>query len=93
MKTIYIYIRQCLAFLCLFTLCGFLLSSCQDDDIQPPDGDARTLTFSVRVPGSSGPSTYALGTTDENEVRTIEVILVVIMSISPSTAIQSLPIL
>lgn len=76
MKTINLYIRQSSIIFYLSLVCGFLLSSCQDDDIQPPDANTRMLTFSVKVPGSSsGPSTYALSTTDENEVKTIEILL------------------
>ncbi|MFV0418893.1 MAG: fimbrial protein [Dysgonomonas sp.] len=76
MKTIVLYIRQGLIILSLSLVCGFILSSCQDDDMQLPDGGTKMLTFSVKVPGSSsGPSTYALSTSDENEVKTIEILL------------------
>lgn len=75
MKTIDLYMSQRTIIIYLFILCSFLLSSCQDDDIQFPDEGAKTLTFSVRVPGSSAPNTYALSPTNENEVKTIEVLL------------------
>lgn len=56
-----------------------LLCCCTDDrDSFNISGNAKdnTVTFSVRVPGSASPSkTKALGEADENEVRTIEILL------------------
>lgn len=75
MKTIELYIRYSLI-VSLSILSGFLSGSCQDnDDIQASDTDAAMVTFSVKVPGSSTPSTYALNTNDENEVKSIEILL------------------
>ncbi|MFV0538172.1 MAG: fimbrial protein [Dysgonomonas sp.] len=63
----------------MISLC-FLLSlvhnGCRDvDDVQIQDVDARTITFSVKVPGSATPKTYALNESDENQVNSIEILL------------------
>lgn len=60
----------------LFFLSGILFNSCQDNDtISKPDSEAKEVTFSVKVPGTSAPNTKALAESNENEVRTIEVLL------------------
>ncbi len=55
--------------------CISVLSGCiSDDAIMPPDS-RREVTFSINIPGSSAPDTRALGSGEENEVQTIEVLL------------------
>lgn len=63
--------------LSLLLLAGMLWSCVEDREDYGSSGEekGKTVTFSVRVPGSSVPSTYALNAADENEVKTIEVLL------------------
>lgn len=63
--------------LSLLLLAGILWSCVdeRDDYGFSGGGKEKMVTFSVRVPGSSVPSTYALNAADENEVKTIEVLL------------------
>jgi hypothetical protein len=57
-------------------LSGFLYGCTVDDaDTGVPDGQERMVSFSVRVPGAGSPSTYALTAQDENEVKTVEILL------------------
>lgn len=54
------------------------LWSCSDEreyDGLSDSGAEKTITLSVRVPGTFVPNTYALSADDENEVKTIEVLL------------------
>ncbi|MDR1706887.1 MAG: FimB/Mfa2 family fimbrial subunit, partial [Prevotella sp.] len=75
MKTIILYIRQGYI-ICIFILFGFLYSACRDiDDAQISDIDSKTVTFSVKVPGSSEPKTYALNENNENDINSIEILL------------------
>ncbi|MFV0538173.1 MAG: fimbrial protein [Dysgonomonas sp.] len=75
MKTITTYIRQnCITYLSMLFV--FFYSACQDiDDAQISDVNARDITFSVKVPGSTTPKTYALSENDENQVNSIEILL------------------
>ncbi|MDR1715246.1 MAG: FimB/Mfa2 family fimbrial subunit [Prevotella sp.] len=63
----------------IITLCilsGVLLNSCQDNDEVPsPGSETKEVTFSVKVPGASAPKTKTLTESNENEVRSIEVLL------------------
>lgn len=63
-----------LVFICLpIFICG-----CKDDREDynySKTGKETTVSFSVRVPGAETPKTYALDEFDENEVRTIEILL------------------
>lgn len=64
----------------MISLCVLLSlthTACRDtDDVQIPDvADARTITFSVKVPGSAAPKTYALNESDENQLNSIEILL------------------
>lgn len=55
-----------------------ILYCCSDDWESSRSSGSNTeknVFFSVRVPSSSIPKTYALGKTDEDEVRTIEILL------------------
>ncbi len=75
MKTIILYIRQGYI-ICIFILFGFLYSACQDiDDAQISDMDSKTVTFSVKIPGSDEPKTYALNENNENDINSIEILL------------------
>lgn len=70
-------INKLLYLLSLLLLAGIQWSCLDDRDDYGSSGRSgeRTVTFSVRVPGTSAPSTYALDAADENEVKTIEVLL------------------
>lgn len=70
-------INKLLYLLSLLLLAGIQWSCLDDRDDYGSSGSSgqRTVTFSVRVPGTSAPSTYALDAADENEVKTIEVLL------------------
>ncbi|WP_349680888.1 fimbrial protein, partial [Dysgonomonas sp. UBA7698] len=63
-----------LVFICVpIFICG-----CKDDREDynySKTGKETTVSFSVRVPGAETPKTYALDLFDENEVRTIEILL------------------
>lgn len=63
-----------LVFICVpIFICG-----CKDDREDynySKTGKETTVSFSVRVPGAETPKTYALDQFDENEVRTIEILL------------------
>lgn len=60
----------------LYFLLSLVHSACRDiDDVQIPDIEARTITFSVKVPGSAAPTTYALSESNENQVNSIEILL------------------
>lgn len=57
-------------------LLSLFYSACQDiDDTQIANVDDKTITFSVKVPGSSSAKTYALSESDENQVNSIEILL------------------
>lgn len=66
--------RHILIFICLpISICG-----CKDDREDysyHKTGKEALVSFSVRVPGVGVPKTYALDESDENEVRTIEILL------------------
>ena len=55
--------------------CISALSGClREEGITPPDS-RRDVTFSINIPGSPAPGTRALGSGEENEVQTIEMLL------------------
>ena len=75
MRTIYIHIGLKIIITLSF-LSGVLLSSCRDnDDISAPVSETKEVTFSVKVPKASTPKTKALAESNENEVKSIEVLL------------------
>ena len=63
--------------LCLFSLLLGIFYCCSDErqsfDI-PSSSKEKMVTFSVRVPGA-GPKTYALTEKEENEVKSIAILL------------------
>lgn len=63
--------------LTLILLSAFLYCCADEHDgfNGPSNGKEKTVTFSVRVPGTSTPPTRALGDGDENEVKQIAVLL------------------
>lgn len=74
-KTIILYLRQGYI-IYISILLSFLYSACQDiDDAQISDTDEKTITFSVKIPGSSEPKTYALSESNENDINSIEILL------------------
>lgn len=70
--------NKLLHILALFLFTGFLCSCSDDirgDYDSPGSGKEKMVSFSVRVPGSGTPKTYALDEDDENEVKSIEILL------------------
>jgi len=62
----------------VFIYVPIFICGCKDDREDynySKTGKETTVSFSVRVPGAETPKTYALDQFDENEVRTIEILL------------------
>lgn len=60
----------------LLFLAGILFNSCRDNEFAPIFGvETKEVTFSVKIPGASLPKTKSLTENNENEVRSIEVLL------------------
>ncbi|MBS7112201.1 MAG: FimB/Mfa2 family fimbrial subunit [Dysgonomonas mossii] len=60
----------------LLFLAGILFNSCRDNEFAPIFGvETKEVTFSVKIPGVSLPKTKSLNENNENEVRSIEVLL------------------
>jgi hypothetical protein len=67
--------NKLLRVLALILLLGILYCCTDDRDSISASGLEKTVIFSVRVPGAGAPKTYALAEGDENEVKTIEILL------------------
>lgn len=77
MKYIKHKIQSKLQFALVLLLSALAVSSCINDDNEfvDPNNGTGLVTFSVKVPGQSLPSTYALTEADENEIRNIDVLV------------------
>ena len=60
----------------LTALLGLIHTSCRDEsDAILGSGKYHEVNFSLQVPGASLPETYALNQSDENQIKTIEILL------------------